>query len=64
MAAAPFTFTVDLPAALTFLRGRARIIAAGDSITVSGVRDTSSTQAAPHNLDTHRDQFTADGVIF
>ena len=63
MAAAPFTFTVDLPPGLTLLRGRARIIALGDSFSVSGVHDTSPAQPPTRVLDPHRDQFTGDGSI-
>lgn len=64
MGGAPFSFTADLPATLQLLRGRSLVRALGDAITVSGVRDTSSTATTPHNLDPHRDQFTADGILF
>ncbi len=60
MAGAAPAITVDLPTSLTLLHGRARVIALGDSLNVAGVHDTSS---ATSKLDTHRDQFTADGTL-
>jgi len=60
---APFAITLDLPAAMLLLRGRARVTALGDAFAVGGAKDTG---AAPPDrvLNAHKDQFTADGTIF
>ena len=61
-AAAVYSIVVDLPAGLDLLRGRAFVRALGDSIGVSGTRDTSAGAAKP--LDPHRGAFTLDGVLY
>jgi hypothetical protein len=63
MNTAPLAITVDLPTTMQLLHGKSRVISLGDSFSVSGVHDTSSTSASVHNLDPHRDQFTADGAL-
>jgi hypothetical protein len=52
----------DLPPGLILLHGRARVVGLGDAFRVTGIRDSSA--AAPTPLDPHRDQFTADGLLY
>lgn len=57
----PVTYSVivDLPA-LTLLHGKTTLRFMGDSFQVNGTKDTSGNTS----LDTHRDQFAVDGLIF
>jgi hypothetical protein len=56
-----YSIVLDLPASLTLLHGRSKVIGLGDCFQVSGTRDTSAAEFTP--LDPHRDQFTADGML-
>ncbi len=55
-----YSFTADLPATLTLLHGKSKVIALGDAFSVTGTKDSSGNST----LDVHRDQFTSDGELF
>lgn len=57
-----YSLVVDLPEALMLLHGRAAVIGMGDSFGVGGTRDTTAASATA--LDTHGDQFSADGLRY
>jgi hypothetical protein len=59
-----FTFVVDLTPGVVYIHGQSAVIALGDAFTISGVQDTSGTQASPHPVNAHQDTFTADGSIY
>ncbi len=57
-----YSIVLDLPPSLTLLHGMARVIGMGDSFLVGGTRDTTAAAVTP--LDPHRDQFSADGLLY
>ena len=57
-----YSIVLDLPPSLTLLHGMSRVIGMGDSFLVGGTRDTSAAAVTP--LDPHRDQFSADGLLY
>ncbi len=61
-ATTPYSIVADLPASMTLLHGQAKVIGLGDCFGVGGTRDTSASAVTP--LDRHRDQFSADGLLF
>jgi Carboxypeptidase regulatory-like domain len=56
---AAFSVVVDLQSVL-LIHGKSKVIALGDSFKVTGTKDSSGNNKP---LDTHRDQFTADGAV-
>ncbi len=56
------SYSIVIDRSLTLLHGLAKVIGMGDSFKVGGTRDTSA--AAVTALDPHRDQFSADGLLY
>ena len=57
---AVYSFSADLPATMTLLHGRSKVIALGDVFSLSGTVDTSGNTT----LDPHADQFTFSNAQF
>jgi hypothetical protein len=57
---AVYSLTVALPATMTLLHNKSKVIFLGDTFQIAGTKDTSGNGP----LDPHRDQLTPDGLLY